>query len=45
VFVVNHGTRDVEHAVTGLELVTGTEVDGLLRVPAGDVRVVREEPK
>ncbi|MET8150606.1 beta-galactosidase [Actinoplanes sp. NPDC049668] len=44
VFVVNHGTHPVEYAVTGRELITGTAVDGLLRVPAGAVRVVREEP-
>ncbi|WP_246278852.1 Beta-galactosidase C-terminal domain [Phytohabitans rumicis] len=41
-FVVNHGTHDIEYAVTGQELVTGDAVDGLLRVPAGAVRVVRE---
>ena len=47
VFVVNHGTKDAEHPVTGEELVTGERVDGVLRVPAGSVRivrVVREEP-
>jgi beta-galactosidase len=43
VFVINHGHRDIEYAVTGHELITGTAVDGLLRVHAGAVRVVREE--
>jgi len=43
-FVVNHGDKDVEHPVAGRELITGAQVDGLLRVPAGAVRVVREEP-
>jgi beta-galactosidase len=42
-FVVNHGEVDIEHAVTGWELVTGEAIGGLLRVPAGEVRVVREE--
>jgi beta-galactosidase len=44
VFVVNHGPGDVEHKVTGHDLVTGERVDGVLRVPAGSVGVVREEP-
>ncbi|MEH1125386.1 beta-galactosidase [Micromonospora sp. CPCC 206061] len=42
-FIVNHGTCDVEYAVTGQELVTGAVADGLLQVPSGTVRVVREE--
>lgn len=44
VFVVNHGAKDVEHPVHGYDLVTGEQVGGVLRVPAGAVRVVREEP-
>jgi beta-galactosidase len=43
VFVVNHGAKDVEHPVTGHDLMTGERVDGVLRVPAGAVGVVREE--
>ena len=44
VFVINHGGQDIEHAVTGRDLVTGEAVRGLLKVGAGAVRVVREEP-
>ncbi|WFE28873.1 beta-galactosidase [Solwaraspora sp. WMMD791] len=43
-FVVNHGRREIRHAATGYELVTGTPVDGQLQVGPGEVRVVREEP-
>jgi beta-galactosidase len=43
-FVINHGPTPVEHAVTGLDLVTGKRADGLLHVEAGGVAVVREEP-
>jgi beta-galactosidase len=44
VFVINHGPKDAEHPVTGHDLVTGERVDWLLRVAAGGVGVVREEP-
>ena len=44
VFVINHGPKDVEHPAAGRELVCGEDVGGLLRVPAGAVRIVREEP-
>ncbi|MDY7083811.1 MAG: beta-galactosidase [Actinomycetota bacterium] len=43
VFVVNHGGKDIEHPITGAELVTGQAVTGSVLVPAGAVRVVREE--
>ncbi|MBU2665029.1 beta-galactosidase [Actinoplanes bogorensis] len=43
VFVINHSDRDVEHPVVGTELLTGRAVDGELSVPAGAVRVVREQ--
>ncbi|MBL7257584.1 beta-galactosidase [Paractinoplanes lichenicola] len=43
VFVVNHGGKDIEHPITGTELVTGQSVTGSVLVPAGAVRVVREE--
>ncbi|MBM2622744.1 beta-galactosidase [Actinoplanes sp. LDG1-06] len=43
VFVINHGGKDIEHPITGRELVTGQPVTGSLSVPAGTVRVVREE--
>ncbi|MFF5175620.1 beta-galactosidase [Micromonospora sp. NPDC000089] len=44
VFVINHGRQDIEHPVTGRDLLTGEAVPGLLKVGAGAVRVVREEP-
>jgi len=43
-FVINHGEKEIEYSCTGRELVTGEDADGVLRVPAGAVRVVREEP-
>ncbi|GAA2041226.1 beta-galactosidase [Agromyces tropicus] len=42
-FVVNHGSADVDVDARGTELVTGIAVDGALAVPAGTVRVIREE--
>ncbi|MEV4349487.1 beta-galactosidase [Actinoplanes sp. NPDC049596] len=45
VFVINHGEHEIEHEVTGCDLITGDEVRGRLRVPPGGVRVVREEPR
>ena len=44
VFVINHGKTDIEYAATGRDLVTGEVVRGRARVPAGGVRVLREEP-
>jgi beta-galactosidase len=44
VFVINHGRTDVEHAVTGHDLLTGEPVPGSLKVLAGSVRIIREEP-
>jgi beta-galactosidase len=43
VFVVNHGSKDVEHPVSGHDLVTGARVESVLHVPAGSVGIVREE--
>lgn len=43
VFVVNHSHRDLEHPVTGHELVTDRPAAGHVHVPAGSVRVVRED--
>jgi beta-galactosidase len=43
VFVINHGSKDIEHPVAGWELVTGQAVAGSVVVPGGAVRVVREE--
>ncbi|GAA1403969.1 beta-galactosidase [Catellatospora coxensis] len=42
-FVINHGAKDIEHPATGRELVTGEQVGAVLRVPAGTVRVLRQE--
>ena len=42
-FVINHGDIDLELPATGEELVTGASVAGRLAVPAGAVRIVREE--
>lgn len=43
VFVVNHAHHDHEHPVTGHELVTDRRAAGSVHVPAGTVRVVRED--
>ncbi|MFS0700809.1 beta-galactosidase [Cellulomonas sp. 179-A 4D5 NHS] len=43
VFVVNHSHRDLEHPASGHELVTDRPVAGHVHVPAGGVRVVRED--
>lgn len=40
---MNHGADAVEVDARGTELVTGTVADGRLAVPAGAVRVIREE--
>lgn len=42
-FVINHSTNDVELPASGRELVTGEPVDSIARVPAGAVRVIRED--
>lgn len=42
-FVINHSVDVVEIPVTGTELVTGSSVTTSLLVPAGAVRVVKEE--
>ncbi|MFD7160695.1 Beta-galactosidase C-terminal domain [Kribbella sp. NPDC059898] len=40
-FRINHSTQDVVVPATGVELVTGKDVDGELTVPAGGYAVVR----
>lgn len=40
---VNHADTDAELPAAGVELLSGTRVTGTLRVPAGDVVVLREE--
>ena len=42
-FVINHGSCDVSIPTAGHELVCGTTVESTLCVPAGAVRVVRED--
>ena len=42
-FVVNHSVDAVEIPATGIELVTGSSVKSSVLVPAGAVRVVKEE--
>ncbi|MFJ6196956.1 beta-galactosidase [Micromonospora sp. NPDC092111] len=43
-FVVNHSDAEVRLDVAGTDLLTGASAAGGLRVPAGEVAVVREEP-
>ncbi|MDN4599199.1 beta-galactosidase [Leifsonia sp. F6_8S_P_1A] len=43
-FAINHGDDDVELASTGVDLVTGDRVDAVVVVPAGAVRIIREDP-
>ncbi|TDC76074.1 beta-galactosidase [Micromonospora sp. KC606] len=43
-FVINHTDAEARLDVTGAELLTATSCPGELRVPAGEVAVVREEP-
>ena len=42
-FVVNHGNADVQVEASGRELITGAVVVGTASVPAGAVRIIREE--
>ncbi|MGC5171522.1 beta-galactosidase [Microbacterium sp. DT81.1] len=42
-FLINHGTEDVLLNARGLDLVTGEAATGTVRVPAGAVRVIRED--
>ena len=44
-FVINHSDADARLTVAGVELISGDTVDGTLRVPAGSVAVVREDPE
>lgn len=44
-FVINHGTTDITFPTSGVELVTGDAVIGVVDVPAGAVRVIREVPQ
>jgi beta-galactosidase len=42
VTLINHGDADVVAPADGTELVTGSACTGAVRVPAGEVRVVRQ---
>lgn len=42
-FIINHGTDDIDVVARGTELVTGDAIAGSCAVPAGAVRVIREE--
>ena len=42
-FILNHGTEDVLLNARGVDLVTGATASGTIRVPAGAVRVIRED--
>ncbi|RYV49852.1 beta-galactosidase [Pengzhenrongella frigida] len=42
-FVINHAGQDISVAASGHELISGATVDSTLCVPAGAVRVVRED--
>ena len=42
-FVINHGTREREYAITGTDLISGEAIGGRLRVPPGGVRVLVEK--
>ncbi|GGM40042.1 beta-galactosidase [Microbacterium saperdae] len=42
-FIVNHGAAEVTVEATGLDLVTETAAGGHVVVPAGAVRIIREE--
>ncbi len=42
-FIINHGSDDVLLNARGLDLVTGETASGTIRVPAGAVRVIRED--
>lgn len=42
-FVINHTTADAEIAITGIELLRGENVHSALTIPAGQVRVIKQE--
>lgn len=43
-FAINHGEQPVTVSATGTDLITDTPVAEAITVPAGAVRVIREEP-
>ncbi len=42
-FVINHTAADATLGARGIELLTGERVDSTLSIPAGQVRVIRQE--
>lgn len=42
-FIINHGSQDALLNARGVDLVTGETAGGTIRVPAGAVRVIRED--
>ncbi|HEV2782253.1 MAG TPA: beta-galactosidase [Actinophytocola sp.] len=40
---INHADQDAKLPATGTELLTGSPCDGLLHIPAGEVRVIRTD--
>ena len=42
-FIINHGTTAIEHPCNGFDLVTQQSVQSTVTVPAGAVRVIRED--
>ena len=42
-FILNHSSDEVLIDARGLDLVTGETASGTMRVPAGAVRVIRED--
>ncbi len=42
-FVINHGTTPIDIDARGFDLITEASVTGTIAVPAGGVRVIREE--
>ena len=43
-FAINHGGADARHDASGTELLEMAEIDGVLEIPAGAVRIVRLTP-
>ena len=41
-FLINHGVVDVHLPADGTEMLTGEDVRGLMPLPAGEVRVLRQ---
>jgi beta-galactosidase len=42
-FLINHGTDEIEYRASGTDLISGERADGCVRVRPGGVRVLLEE--